>query len=96
MTNSTALKTNRALDDDPRPLDQIAVGSHCQVVAVRGNPLIQTRLLDLGFHPDTLVRVVRRAPWGDPSEYELRGYRICLRKQEASSIFALPVEPSHE
>ena len=44
------------------------------------------RLQDLGFLPDTRVEVVRRAPLGDPIEFELRGYRICLRQSEAAWI----------
>jgi Fe2+ transport system protein FeoA len=49
------------------------------------------RLLDLGFTPGSRVRVVRRAPLGDPVEYELRGSRICLRRSEAERI---RVDPS--
>jgi Fe2+ transport system protein FeoA len=30
--------------------------------------------------------VLRRAPLGDPVEYELRGYRLCLRRTEAMRI----------
>jgi Fe2+ transport system protein FeoA len=44
------------------------------------------RLHDLGFLPDTRVEVLRRAPLGDPIEFELRGYRICLRQSEAAWI----------
>jgi ferrous iron transport protein A len=47
------------------------------------------RLLDLGFVPNTPVRVLRRAPLGDPIEFELRGYRICLRHSEAAWIHVL-------
>jgi len=44
------------------------------------------RLLDLGFVPRTRIRVMRRAPLGDPIEYELRGYRLCLRHSEAARV----------
>ncbi len=44
------------------------------------------RLLDLGFVPKTRIRVVRRAPLGDPVLYELRGTRLCLRRSEAAII----------
>ena len=44
------------------------------------------RLLDLGFLPRTWIRVMRRAPLGDPIEYELRGYRLCLRHSEAARV----------
>jgi Fe2+ transport system protein FeoA len=48
------------------------------------------RLLDLGFIPGTDVAVVRRAPLGDPVEYELRGCRVCLRRSEAERIQIRP------
>ena len=30
------------------------------------------------------MRVLRRAPLGDPSVYQLRGYRLCLRRADAA------------
>ncbi len=44
------------------------------------------RLEDLGLLPRTRIRVLRRAPLGDPVVYELRGYRLCLRRSEADRI----------
>jgi ferrous iron transport protein A len=46
--------------------------------------------VDLGFVPDTPLRVVRRAPLGDPIELELRGYRICLRHADLLAICVNP------
>ena len=37
--------------------------------------------------PGTRIRVIRRAPMGDPVVYELRGYRLCLRRTEAAHVF---------
>jgi ferrous iron transport protein A len=51
---------------------------------------VSRRLLDLGFTPDTRVQMVRRAPLGDPTSYELRGYRICLRHSEADRVQVRP------
>jgi Fe2+ transport system protein FeoA len=39
--------------------------------------------------PGTEVQLVRRAPLGDPIEIELRGYRVCLRREQ----WRLMVEP---
>jgi ferrous iron transport protein A len=44
------------------------------------------RLLDLGFVPDTEVRVLTRAPLGDPMVYCLRGTHLCLRSTEADRV----------
>ena len=44
------------------------------------------RVLSLGFVPGSLVRMVRRAPLGDPVEYSVRGTRVALRRSEAARI----------
>lgn len=47
---------------------------------------VGARLRDLGFIAGTPVRVVRRAPLGDPTLYALRGCEIALRRLEARRI----------
>lgn len=49
------------------------------------SPIAQ-RLLDLGLLPETPIRALRRAPLGDPTVFEFRGYRLCLRQNEAELI----------
>jgi Fe2+ transport system protein FeoA len=45
-----------------------------------------TRLRELGFVPGTRIRVVRRAPMGDPIEVSVRGSRLAMRRSEARHI----------
>ena len=73
-----------------RSLAEVLPGACARVVAVDPQSPIGRRLLDLGFVPGTAVRVLRRAPLGDPVEYELRGYRLCLRRSEAARIAVEP------
>lgn len=40
------------------------------------------RLQEMGLTEGTEFRVVKVAPFGDPVEIDLRGYRLCLRKKE--------------
>ncbi len=51
---------------------------------------VALRLRELGFVAGTAVSVVRRGLLGGPFEVELRGYRICLRRND---IAAIDVEP---
>lgn len=44
------------------------------------------RLRELGLTEGTQFRVVKVAPFGDPVEIELRGYRLCLRKRETNGF----------
>lgn len=44
------------------------------------------RLLDLGFVPGTPVKAIKRAPMGDPTTFEIRGYQLGLRRSEAEAV----------
>jgi ferrous iron transport protein A len=74
-------------------LDRLVPGDAGVIARVEVRDGIGRRLLDLGFIPGTPVRVVRRAPLGDPVSFELRGSRICLRRSEAARVFVEPMPP---
>ncbi len=85
-----------AADELPRAngslyLADLEVGTSAVIDCVEAPAPAGQRLLDLGFLPATPIRVLRRAPLGDPTEYELRGYRLCLRSSEAAQIRVQPV-----
>jgi Fe2+ transport system protein FeoA len=73
-----------------RPLTELGPGEGGRLCDPRGGAEVSRRLLDLGFVPGTTVKILRRAPLGDPIEIEIRGYRICLRRAQ---LTALEVEP---
>ncbi|MGH7335995.1 MAG: FeoA family protein [Myxococcota bacterium] len=74
------------------PLSRLAPGQCAEVMSVDGSSAIGRRLFALGFRPGTRLRVIRRAPLGDPTTYELRGSRFCLRRAEAEQIAVAPLE----
>jgi ferrous iron transport protein A len=67
-------------------LADLVPGSVAVVSQVSGADAVADRLSHLGFLPGTRVRVMRRAPLGDPTVFELRGNQMCLRRAEASRI----------
>ena len=71
-------------------LAELEPGSLVVVDSVDDSGPIGRRLLDLGFLPRTPVRVLRRAPLGDPVVFELRGTKLCLRRREASRVRVRP------
>lgn len=75
------------------PLAELAPGAHAVIESVDATSAIGRRLADLGFLPRTQIAVVRRAPLGDPIAYELRGYRLCLRRAEALRVWVVPTDP---
>jgi ferrous iron transport protein A len=78
------------------PLSRLAPGQSAEVRAVDDASPIGRRLLELGFRPGTQLRVIRRAPLGDPTTYELRGSRFCLRRAEADRIAVAPLASARD
>ena len=72
--------------DQDRALADLAPGMTALVEQVDASSPMGRRLLDLGFVPGTRVKVLRRAPLGDPVVYELRGTQLCLRRSETLRI----------
>ena len=67
-------------------LAKLDPGESGEIVEIETDTRIGRRLGDLGFLPGTLVRALSRAPLGDPTVYELRGSRFCLRESEARRV----------
>jgi ferrous iron transport protein A len=69
-----------------RALDSLEVGEAADVLEIDGTGALAVRLAELGFVAGTRVRLVKRAPFGDPLQLELRGYHLSLRRAEAARI----------
>jgi ferrous iron transport protein A len=67
-------------------LDDVPVGSTVRVRDVAGGDAVAIRLLEMGVTPGVEIRLVGKAPFGDPLELELRGYRLSIRRQEAARV----------
>ncbi|WP_034551874.1 FeoA family protein [Carnobacterium funditum] len=50
------------------------------------DPQMQQRLMDLGFYPGGLVKLVLVSPKKDPKAYEVRGTVIAIRNEDANYI----------
>jgi ferrous iron transport protein A len=67
-------------------LDEVSVGSTVRVRDVAGGDAVAIRLLEMGVTPGVEIRLVGKAPFGDPLELELRGYRLSIRRHEAARV----------
>jgi ferrous iron transport protein A len=67
-------------------LAELKVGDRASVAAVTGVDEISLRLMEMGLVPGTEFDILGTAPLGDPLEIEVRGYRLSLRKSEASRV----------
>lgn len=67
-------------------MDCLQRGCTARVVSVGGETEFRRRLLEMGFCCGTVVEMIRRAPFGDPIEFRLRGYNLSLREEQARQV----------
>ena len=67
-------------------LSELQTGEKGVIVRVHGHGSFRKRLIEMGFIQGKEVTVVLNAPLKDPIEYEIIGYRISLRREEADRI----------
>ncbi|HEX8844206.1 MAG TPA: ferrous iron transport protein A [Pyrinomonadaceae bacterium] len=67
-------------------LAALRTGAQARVVAINGTGAVARRLMEMGVVPGAPVRVIKRAPLGDPIEVRVRGYHLALRHTEALTI----------
>lgn len=64
----------------------LRLGMKARVVQVDKTAAFCDRLLELGLLPGTEFTVTKIAPFGDPIEIDLRGYKLCLRRAECCCL----------
>lgn len=67
-------------------LSELKTGERAVVVKVYGHGSFRKRIIEMGFVKGNKVKVILNAPLRDPIEYEIIGYKISLRREEASKV----------
>ena len=67
-------------------LAELKTGSSGVIAKVNGHGSFRKRLIEMGFISGKKVKVVLNAPLQDPIEYEIMGYKLSLRREEARMI----------
>ena len=67
-------------------LSELKTGERAVIVKVNGHGSFRKRIIEMGFVKGNRVKVILNAPLRDPIEYEIIGYKISLRREEASKI----------
>lgn len=70
-------------------LAEIALGHTATIASVDGPRAFRRRLLEMGLVPGIEVKVVTRAPLGDPLQIEVRGGQWSIRRDEAAQILVV-------
>ncbi len=67
-------------------LSAVPVGATIRVTGYTTDSPYTAQLKRLGLVPGTEVKILRRAPLGDPMHVRLRGYSLAIRPAEASAL----------
>lgn len=67
-------------------LSELKTGEQGMIVKVHGHGSFQKRITEMGFVFGKKIKVILNAPLQDPIEYEIIGYKISLRREEADNI----------
>ena len=68
-------------------LSDLKIGQRAKVLGLHlDKPEVRWHLLDMGITKGTEILIKKIAPMGDPVDIELRGYELCIRKEEMKNI----------
>lgn len=67
-------------------LSELKTGEKAVIVKVMGHGSFRKRITEMGFVRGSVVSVILNAPLKDPIEYEIIGYKLSLRREEAQMI----------
>ena len=68
-------------------LDNLKVGDSGVIKRIKAKGKLKKKLLEMGITKGSKVKIVGKAPLGDPLEINIRGYNLSLRKKEAENIY---------
>lgn len=71
-----------------RTLNDVKAGEEVTIKSYNDNGDVELRrhLLGMGFVKGSKIKMEKVAPLGDPIEFKIKGYSVCLRKEEAKNI----------
>lgn len=67
-------------------LSEFKIGERGIIKIVNGEGRLRRRLFDMGVTPGAHIKLIKKAPLGDPIEINIRNYELTLRKDEASLV----------
>ena len=77
-------------------LSELKTGEQGVIVKVYGHGGFRKRIVEMGFVKGKTVEVLLNAPLQDPVKYQIMGYEVSLRHQEADMIEVVSMSEAHE
>ena len=75
-------------------LKELSNGQTAKITAVGGEGALRQHFLDMGIIPGAEIAFIKLAPMGDPIEFQIHGYELTLRVDDAAHIDCVPVKAS--
>ena len=69
-----------------KTLKDLQIGESAKIISISGKGKNRQHLLDMGLIPETVIKLEKLAPLGDPMQFVLKGYKLTLRKDDAKNI----------
>ncbi len=67
-------------------LKDLPIGESVRISKTGGNGELRQHFLDMGVIPGTLITKIKTAPMGDPVEFDVSGYELTMRLDDADKI----------
>ena len=77
-------------------INELETGRSAEVVSVGGEGPVRLHILGMGLIPGAKLKVVKRAPMGDPIELLVNGFSLSLRSSEAAWIEVREIDGNEE
>lgn len=75
---------------DTCKLSELKVGQAGRLLSFSNdNKALRRRLLDMGLTKNVTIDIKTISPLGDPISVELRGYQLCMRKEDMENIVVM-------
>lgn len=67
-------------------LSELAIGQKATIHSFEKDDIF-IKLMEMGCVPGEVIKIIQKAPLGDPISIAVSGYNLSLRLNEADSIF---------
>jgi ferrous iron transport protein A len=74
------------LTKNKHTLDKIPLNTEVKIKNINHLSTSMVRLMEMGLIPGEKIKILQIAPLGDPIEILVMGYKLCIRKSDASNI----------
>ena len=71
-------------------LSTLKIGEAAVIEKLLGDKISRQRLMALGIVKGQAITLDTKAPMGDPRVYEVLGYRLLIRNEDAENIIVSP------